>query len=850
MRLREGDRVDRYVIVGPLGSGGMGDVYRARDTRLDRLIALKVLLPRDKEALGSDGLSLGRRMLREAHAVAALEHPNVVAVYDVGEVAWEGVTLTYIAMELIQGAPLRAHVGDSSIPIGTRVRWLLDVARALAAAHAAGIIHRDVKPENVMVRADGTVKVLDFGIAKRAPTPTDTTLRTETAEGVRVGTPYYMAPEQMRGEAIDARADQFSWGVLAYEVLCGHRPWTDDGDAVQLIAQLLSKPTDPPRKANPEIPEHVSAVVARALEKNPADRFPSMAAVVSEIESAPDVYAPTISAIPIPKVRVSSPSLGDAAPLSTTAHANITTAKRRAASVPDASPDARPRGPRRTAVVLTLAALTVAATAATGVWMGRRYAEQGATRAPVAAAGCTSNAGCSRAHDGKPYVCHRDDGSCAALESQDCKVYADPRALESDETIWVGAMFQLTGPDAEGFRAELEGVDLARRDFVEVLGGIVASKQARPIGIVGCDDYADASRAAHHLVEQARVPAVIGFGTSQEVIDLAPALFLPKGVLMLVADGGSPLIAAIPQPDGPRLLWRTVYSGQQLTKSIRAYVEWLGADRRRAGGSGAPLRVAHVRSPTTVGTALTSELLALSMNPSASRAIETHELLLDPAGGSAAMARVVDALLTLRPDVVVSESPPPFEAVVETVEDRWAGGHRPLYVTIGFVDEIRRFAGANRERRHRFFAVSNASNTPTNLALAAHFNGVYADRVGPTDTPNSAYDAFYLVAYAAIAGGSKPVSGATLAGGIARLLPPGPRVDVGPLGILHAYKTLSSGGHLDLNGAIGRLDLDPATGDGPVDMAILCIGADDAGVESGLTYDADRDVVVGTLRCP
>jgi serine/threonine-protein kinase len=271
MRLKAGDRVDRYVVVGPLGSGGMGDVYRARDTRLNRLIALKVLLPRDGESTGSDGISLGARMLREAHAVAALEHPNVVAVYDVGEVAWGGATLTYIAMELIQGVPLRAHVGDTSIPIGARVRWLVEVARALAAAHKAGIVHRDVKPENVMVRADGVAKVLDFGIAKRAVTPTDTTIRTETAQGVRIGTPYYMAPEHMRGEPIDARADEFAWGVMAYELLCGKRPWDDGGDSVQLVAQILSMTAPPLATVSADLGVHDAAICAFTIARNAQD---------------------------------------------------------------------------------------------------------------------------------------------------------------------------------------------------------------------------------------------------------------------------------------------------------------------------------------------------------------------------------------------------------------------------------------------------------------------------------------------------------------------------------------------------------------------------------------------------
>jgi len=208
---RPGDKVERYLIEAVLGRGGMGEVYEALDTRLGRRVALK-LLPADADA-GDN-----QRMMREARAAAAFAHPNVVVVYDVGEVLGS----TYIAMELVRGKVLRAFVGDAAIPRARRLRWLCDVAQALAAAHEAGLVHRDVKPDNVMVRDDGTVKVLDFGIARRqasrvdpsAPTAVDNSaIGTLTEAGVVVGTPLYAAPEQLRSEDLDGRADQFAWGV-------------------------------------------------------------------------------------------------------------------------------------------------------------------------------------------------------------------------------------------------------------------------------------------------------------------------------------------------------------------------------------------------------------------------------------------------------------------------------------------------------------------------------------------------------------------------------------------------------------------------------------------------------------
>ncbi len=236
MPLRPGDALGRYVIHGVIGHGGMGSVYRAHDMRLQRSVALKVLTP---EAAKSEPQSAGAsgRILREARLAAKLEHPNIVAIYDVDEITvGEHAGVAYFAMELVEGRPLRACVGDPSIAMATRVRWVTDIARGLSAAHDRGLVHRDVKPENVVIRAAGVAKVLDFGIAKQLTVPGQSPISPHaasvapasggggglgppmgssiTGEGVVVGTPYYMSPEQMKELRVDARTDQFSWGVL------------------------------------------------------------------------------------------------------------------------------------------------------------------------------------------------------------------------------------------------------------------------------------------------------------------------------------------------------------------------------------------------------------------------------------------------------------------------------------------------------------------------------------------------------------------------------------------------------------------------------------------------------------
>jgi serine/threonine-protein kinase len=289
--LLPGHALGRYRVERHIGTGGMGSVYLARDEVLDRRVALKVIPtasaapipgretvtfpPRadadDHEEAPADARRLAR-FLREGRAAAALHHPNVVTVFDVGEV--DGVP--YLAMEYVDGASLRAYVArvdHAELSLERRVGLLRDVARALAAAHARGIVHRDVKPENVLVAQDGTAKVADFGIAKLEPRPDgDRDGTTLTGPGGVVGTPGYMSPEQVRGAAIDARTDQFAWGVVAFELLSGTHPFTR-GVPTATVAAILEDAVADLRSLAPTVPAHVARVIARALAKEPAERF-------------------------------------------------------------------------------------------------------------------------------------------------------------------------------------------------------------------------------------------------------------------------------------------------------------------------------------------------------------------------------------------------------------------------------------------------------------------------------------------------------------------------------------------------------------------------------------------------
>jgi len=303
MRLSPGTVFDRYTIEGVLGHGGMGEVYRARDTRLERSVALKLL----RAGIGDDDAERARgnaRLLEEARAAAALQHANVVAIHDVGEHA--GVP--FIAMELVPGTSLRRAMEDGGAPVATKIRWLTEIGAALSAAHRRGLIHRDIKPENVMVREDGVIKVLDFGIAHRARSADgqdavavdDRRLPpvtgTETADpwmhgGGIVGTPRYMSPEQLRGDALDAGSDQFSWGVLAYELFTGRAPWGGDAMSLTLVSSMLSEEAVPREALLATAPPGVAKAILRSLSKERVARFATMDDAVAALHQLADAGA-------------------------------------------------------------------------------------------------------------------------------------------------------------------------------------------------------------------------------------------------------------------------------------------------------------------------------------------------------------------------------------------------------------------------------------------------------------------------------------------------------------------------------------------------------------------------------
>ena len=289
-RLTAGARLGPYEVVAPLGAGGMGEVYRARDTRLRREVAIKVLpheVAQDPDRL--------RRFELEARSASALNHPNILTVYDVGSVGDQEGT-RYLVTELLDGRSLRDLLRDGPVSSPKALELGVQIARGLAAAHEKGIVHRDLKPDNLFVTTDGRAKILDFGLARFVPpanpepdTAAPTATQGLTRSGVMLGTVGYMSPEQVRGDAVDSRSDIFAFGCVLYEMVSGRRPFAGESFADAISAILKDEPT-PLADVRPRLPSSVSTVVHRCLEKDPQRRFQSTRdlAFALEMLSAPE----------------------------------------------------------------------------------------------------------------------------------------------------------------------------------------------------------------------------------------------------------------------------------------------------------------------------------------------------------------------------------------------------------------------------------------------------------------------------------------------------------------------------------------------------------------------------------
>lgn len=297
--IESGSSISHYRVLSPLGSGGMGEVYVARDTNLDRTVALKILPPqltRSEERV--------RRFMQEARSASSLSHPHIVTIHEIGNAAVESERedapksdpIHYIAMELIDGATLGAKIHRDRAELRTLLGYLQQAAEGLAKAHAAGIVHRDLKPDNIMVTSDGYAKILDFGLAKLqvrkdadASIDGATEVRADTRDGTVLGTVGYMSPEQVQGKQVDHRADIFSFGCILYEATTRQRPFRADSD-VDVMHQILHDKPQPIEEVNPDAPAELRRIIRRCLAKEPDKRFQSMKDLALELGEIVDEF--------------------------------------------------------------------------------------------------------------------------------------------------------------------------------------------------------------------------------------------------------------------------------------------------------------------------------------------------------------------------------------------------------------------------------------------------------------------------------------------------------------------------------------------------------------------------------
>ncbi len=273
-----GDRIGDYEVLAPLGAGGMGSVYKVRHTISQRVEALKVILP---SAAGPPEMT--ERFLREIRLQASLEHPHIASLHN----AFRHHDDLVMVLEFVEGQSLREKLHSLGLTLSQALDYIGQVLEALAYAHARGVIHRDIKPSNVMIASHGMVKLLDFGLAASSNAAMHDAEITLTRPGTLLGSPYYLSPEQARGERADARSDLYSTGAMLYEMIAGRPPFdaTGAGAAYSIIAAHLHQTPQSPAELNPQLPADLASAVLKALAKNPADRFQTADQFLAALEA-------------------------------------------------------------------------------------------------------------------------------------------------------------------------------------------------------------------------------------------------------------------------------------------------------------------------------------------------------------------------------------------------------------------------------------------------------------------------------------------------------------------------------------------------------------------------------------
>jgi hypothetical protein len=476
--------------------------------------------------------------------------------------------------------------------------------------------------------------------------------------------------------------------------------------------------------------------------------------------------------------------------------------------------------------------------------------------------GCATNKECIDKAGGKAAICRRDEGACVPLETAECRqLLMEKGNVENDATVWIGAMIPDGGPASNSVRIVLETLDLARKDFASMARGIPGPRSGdppRPIAILRCDDT-EPNAPAHHLVEAVGVPAIIGFGRNQDLMDLAGSLFNPKGVLAVAALNRAPALTTIPpSPEGPRLVWRTNTNASSSAALIAAFIGETLATRFSPQPDPLLVAVARVDNLAYLAAAdkLVSSLRVRGKSVAQGGAV-VRQFVLDAEHPDIASTR--REILEMAPHVIVymTQKLTDRDDFLPQIEREWPAAvrHRPFYVGAHGGSGPLRLPAVRKDVWQRMFTVDAPASLPANVKLAIRYNEAYGQKLAPADTIGVVYDAFYVVAYALAALGDKPVTGVNLARALPRLSPPGVPIEVGPAAIPEALKVLREGRAIDLDGSSTSLDFDPETGDPPATYVVLCLkpGAKSGtfeAVESGIMLDGRIGKLEGKLSCP
>lgn len=542
-------KLGRFEIVREIGRGAMGQVFLAHDPKIERQVAIKtIMLPPGTPA--EEAQETSRRFLREAQAAGKLLHPNIVTIFDVGED--QGVS--FIAMEFIDGVTLDRHAKpDSLLPPGVVLEALAQAASALDYAHQARVIHRDVKPANLMLQRDGTVKVTDFGLAKNPSANL-------TQVGVLLGTPSYMSPEQIQGKELDGRSDLFSLGVALYELLTGSRPF--DADSIStIIYRVLYEDPRPIAAQNPALPPEVNVVIAKALAKLPEKRYSSGASMVADLRRAFASLPPATLARPFPRaVLVPPPSV---APSSSRRPSPLP-------SAPSAS-SSRERRPRRGSATpapsppstliahhpIKIAALVVTLVAGLVFfprWVGRSgrserghgEVETSSSSAPVSSAAIggqphqvtiqveTTPHGGSVFLDGIPLAEPRVVLSLSDTKPHDIQARAG--CMEATAEMTAADLASFPGPLVLELRPRKEPVLIASQPAgarVRLNGKDTGKSTPVEIELDGCEDQAVDLRLDDHKTWSKSFPSGGDFSAMSEALKSVVLQATPKGTLVL-----------------------------------------------------------------------------------------------------------------------------------------------------------------------------------------------------------------------------------------------------------------------------------------------------------------------------